>query len=38
MEVHGKEKEWDHGISAEVKQGPADRIRIGEVAAALKKR
>jgi len=28
---------WDHGISAEVKEGPADCIRIGEVAAALKK-
>ena len=32
-----EENEWDHGISAEVKEGPADRIRIGEVAAALKK-
>jgi len=31
------EYEWDHGISAEVKEGPADCIRIGEVAAALKK-
>jgi len=31
------EKEWDHGISAEVKQGPADCIRISQVVAALKK-
>jgi len=30
-----KKTNWDHGISAEVK-GPADCIRIGEVAAALK--
>jgi len=28
---------FDHGISAEVKEGPADCIRIGEVVAALKK-
>jgi len=28
--------EWDHGISAEVKEGPADCIRIGEVIAVLK--
>jgi len=32
-----EENEWDHGISAEVKEGPADCIRIGEVFAALKK-
>jgi len=32
-----EENEWDHGISAEVKEGPTDCIRIGEVAAALKK-
>jgi len=32
-----EENEWDHGISADVKEGPADCIRIGEVAAALKK-
>jgi len=32
-----EENEWDHGISAEVKEGPADCINIGEVAAALKK-
>jgi len=31
------ENEWDHGISAEVKEGSADCIRIGEVVAALKK-
>ena len=35
--VTNEENEWDHGISAEVKEGPADCIRIGEVAAALKK-
>jgi len=32
-----EENEWDHGISAEVKEGPADCIRMGEVVAALKK-
>jgi len=32
-----EENEWDHRISAGVKEGPADYIRIGEVAAALKK-
>ena len=32
-----EKNEWDHGISAEVKDGPADCIRIGEVVAALKK-
>jgi len=32
-----EEIKWDHGISAEVKEGPADCIRIGEVFAALKK-
>jgi len=32
-----EENEWNHGISAEVKEGPADCIRNGEVAAALKK-
>ena len=31
-----EENEWDHGISAEIKEGPADCIRIGEVVAALK--
>ena len=29
--------EWDHKISAEVKEGPADCIRMDEVRAALKK-
>ena len=33
--VHGKtdewENEWDHKISAGVKEGPADCIRIAEV-------
>jgi len=32
-----EENEWDHRISAVVKEGPADCIKIGEVAAALKK-
>jgi len=32
-----EENEWDHGISAEVKKGLVDCIRVGEVAAALKK-
>jgi len=32
-----EENELGHGISAEVKEGSADCIRIGEVAAALKK-
>ena len=40
-EVHGKlaneENEWDHKISSGIKEGPADCIRIEEVAAALKK-
>jgi len=31
-----EENEWDHRISAGVKEGPADCIRIDEVAAALK--
>jgi len=30
------ENQWDHRISATVKEGPADYIRIDEVAAALK--
>jgi len=37
--LHGKtdeENEWDHRISATVKEGPAHSIRIDEVAAALK--
>jgi len=32
-----EENEWAHRISAGVKEGPADCIRIDEVAAALKK-
>jgi len=32
-----EENEWDHRISATVKEEPADCIRIDEVAAALKK-
>ena len=32
-----EETEWDHRISATVKEGPADCIRIYEVATALKK-
>jgi len=32
-----EENEWDHRIPATVKEGPADCIRIDEVAAALKK-
>ena len=28
--VHGKADEWDHRISAGVKEGPADCIRIAE--------
>jgi len=32
-----EENELDHGISAEVKEGPADCIRIGKVAATLKR-
>ena len=30
-----EENEWDHEISAEVKEGPADCIRMDEVRAAL---
>jgi len=32
-----EENEWDHRISAEVKEGTADCIRIDEVVAAMKK-
>jgi len=32
-----EENEWDHRIAAVVNEGPADCIRIDEVAAALKK-
>ena len=30
-----KENEWDHKLSAEFKEGPADCIRMDEVRAAL---
>ena len=32
-----EENEWDHKISAEFKEGPADCIRMDEVRAVLKK-
>jgi len=32
-----EENEWDHRISAGIKEGPADYIRFTEVAAALKR-
>ena len=32
-----EENEWDHKISAEVKEGPTDSIRMAEVRAVLKK-
>ena len=32
-----EENEWDHKISAEVMEGPADCIRMSEVRAVLKK-
>jgi len=32
-----EENEWDHRLSTGVKEGPADCIRIDEVAAALRK-
>jgi len=32
-----EENEWDHKISAEVKEGSADCIRMDEVRAVLKK-
>jgi len=32
-----EENEWDHKISAEIKEGPADCIRMAEVSAVLKK-
>ena len=32
-----EENEWDHKISAEVKEGPADCTRMAEVRAVLKK-
>jgi len=36
MLING-ENDWDHKISARVTEGPADCVRINEVAAALKK-
>ena len=35
--LKNEENEWDHRISTGVKEGPADRIRMNEVAAALKR-
>ena len=35
--LKNEENEWGHKISAEVKEGPADCIRMDEVRAALKK-
>jgi len=35
--LRNEENEWDHRISACIKERPADCIRIDEVAAALKK-
>ena len=32
-----EENEWDHKLTAEVKEGPADCIRMDEVRAALKR-
>jgi len=32
-----EENEWDHNMSAGVKEGPADCIRMAEVRAVLKK-
>jgi len=31
-----EENEWDHRIEATVKEVPADRVRMDEVAASLK--
>ena len=31
-----EENEWDHKLSAEIKEGPADCIRMDDVRAALK--
>ena len=36
-QLMNEENEWDHKISAEVKEGPADCIRMDEVRAAPKK-
>ena len=32
-----EENEWDHKISARVKEGPADFIRMAKIRAVLKK-
>jgi len=32
-----EENEWDHKISAEVEEGPADCIRMAEMRAVLKR-
>ena len=32
-----EENEWDHKISAEVKEGPADCVRMAKMRAVLKK-
>ena len=37
QKLMNEEKEWDHKISAEVKEGQADCIRMAEVRAILKK-
>jgi len=37
QKLMNEENEWDHKISAGVKEGPADCIRIAEVRAVLKK-
>ena len=36
QKLMNEENEWDHKLSAEVKEGPADCIRMDEVRAALK--
>ena len=37
MKLMNEENEWDHSISTTIKEGPADCIRMDEVAAALQK-
>jgi len=37
QKLMNEENEWDHKISAEVKEGPADCIKMDEVRAVLKK-
>ena len=34
--LKNEENEWDHKLTAEVKEGPADCIRMDKVRAALK--